>query len=118
MLRVCLLFLAIGCINNEGRQRTTTDSKECALVFVQNGVTYTDCTVGLTPDGKTKGKEWCYIDSKYTINLEKGIKNWGFCNQLLEYDKLRAATDESYRQLTIEAIKTRQQIEKFLDPSL
>lgn len=32
--------------------RGTIDDRDCALVFVQNGVTYTDCTTGLTPDGQ------------------------------------------------------------------
>lgn len=57
------------------------------------------------------------MDSKYSFNLEKGIKNWGYCAPLLEYDKLRAYANEKYEQLTVTAIKTRQQIEAFLGPS-
>jgi hypothetical protein len=52
MLPLFYFFILICTVTNK-RQRLTTDERECALVFVQNGVTFTDCTTGLTPDGKT-----------------------------------------------------------------
>ena len=64
----------------------TVDDRDCALMFVVNGVSHTDCTTGLTPDATSKGQEWCYVDSRYSVNLEKGIKNWGFCQPVLDYD--------------------------------
>jgi hypothetical protein len=37
-----------------------------------------------SPDGKMTGDEWCYVDKE-----EGGTPNWGMCEKILDYDKVR-----------------------------
>lgn len=68
------------------QRRKLQDGRDCAQAFVQEGVTYTDCTSTKSPDGRMTGQEWCYVDSAQ----EKGdFPSWGYCVPLLNYDKVR-----------------------------
>lgn len=80
------------------QHRKTIDGRLCAAAFVQDGVTYTDCTDTKAPDGTT-GREWCFIEVQ---ELGKGPRDWEFCNPPLVYDKIRAKIREAFEMKSAE----------------
>jgi len=58
----------------------------CAESFTAGGtlIIVDDCTTKPSPDGKSTEAEWCEVDPK-----EGGTPNWGFCEEILDYDKVR-----------------------------
>lgn len=70
-------------------RRKLQDGRDCALAFVQEGKTYTDCTFTKSPDGRMTGQEWCYAESSQSTN---DFPSWGYCIPILNYDKVREKT--------------------------
>ena len=96
---------------NRRKKRYTDDGRQCAAAFVQDGVTYFDCTAARAPDGSLKNKEWCYVD----IGV-KG-KNWGYCKAIMDYDKVREANQKYLSELTVECRKVNDEIEFYVAPA-
>jgi Fibronectin type II domain len=97
---------------NHKKKRHTTDGRMCALAFVQDRVTYYDCTTARNPAGEISSKEWCYVDP-----TEKG-SNWGFCKSIMDYDKVREANQNYLSELTVECRKVNDEIEAYINPSV
>ena len=74
-------------ITSSPSTRKLQDGRDCASVFVQDGRTYTDCTISKSPDGRMTGREWCYADM--TQKGSGGYPAWGYCVPILNYDKVR-----------------------------
>jgi hypothetical protein len=66
--------------------RKTKDGRKCADSFNADAETIIslDCTTRPSPDGKATEAEWCEVDPE-----EGGSPNWGFCEENLDYDKVR-----------------------------
>lgn len=74
------------------QHRKTINGELCAAAFVQDGQTYTDCTIARSPDG-TIGREWCYVE--YQNSRESG-SYWNFCVEVINYDTVRAKAKEIF----------------------
>ena len=96
---------------NRRKKRYTVDGRHCAAAFVQDGVTYFDCTAARSPDGGLTNKEWCYVD----IGV-KG-KNWGYCKPIMDYDRVREANQKYLLELTVECRKVNDEIEFYVAPA-
>lgn len=66
--------------------RKTKDGRKCADSFNsdEETIVVNDCTTKPSPDGKSTEAEWCEVDPS-----EGGSPNWGFCEPILDYDKVR-----------------------------
>ncbi len=71
------------------------DGRACSKQFAQDGRTYLDCTKARTPDGELSTREWCYVDSTY-----KSGKKWDYCIPIMDFDRVRAASNNSLKDLT------------------
>jgi len=69
-------------------------------MFVQDKITYFDCTNTRSPDGKSLREEWCYID----IHAKEG-KDWDYCRPTIDYDKVREKNQSELNVLTVESRK-------------
>ena len=96
---------------NRRKKRYTDDGRQCAAAFVQDSVTYVDCTAARSPDGALKNKEWCYVDFG-----AKG-KNWGYCKPIMDYDKVREANQKYLKELTVECRKVNDELEFYVAPA-
>jgi hypothetical protein len=76
-------------------RRKTQDGRLCAKAFVSNQKTFFDCTKTRTPDGDITESEWCYVDPMYTDD-----RKWGYCEAILDYDRVRAANFGTMKELT------------------
>jgi len=92
-------------INNRRKKRYTKGGKLCASVFVQDKITYFDCTAAKSPDGKNEKKEWCYID----IYARAG-KTWDYCKPIIDYDKVREKNQYQLNVITVEARKVNSEL--------
>jgi predicted nuclease with TOPRIM domain len=93
------------------KKRYTEDGRLCAAAFVQDGVTYFDCTSARAPDGSLKNREWCYV--------EIGTKgsSWAYCKPIMDYDKVREANQKFLSKLTVECRKINDEIEQYVAPA-
>lgn len=76
-------------------RRKVQDGRLCAKAFVSNQKTFFDCTKTRTPDGDITESEWCYVDPMYTDD-----RKWGYCEAILDYDRVRAANFGTMKELT------------------
>lgn len=93
------------------KKRFTEDGRLCAAAFVQDGVTYFDCTSARAPDGSSKNKEWCYVEIG-----SKG-SSWAYCKPIMDYDKVREANQKYLSKLTIECRKINDELEQYISPA-
>ena len=94
-------------------RRKTEDGRLCSSLFVQDLTTYTDCATSKTPDGQPAGREWCYVDSSYT-----STPNWGYCEPILDYDKLINTNSNYQKELTNQINSLNTEIQSKINPAL
>ena len=94
-------------------RRKTQDGRLCASLFVQDKTTYTDCATSKTPDGQSSGREWCYLDSSY-----KATPNWGYCEPVLDFDKLMVTNANYKKELAKQINALNIDIESKINPAL
>ncbi|SBS80028.1 LCCL domain-containing protein (CCp5) [Plasmodium ovale curtisi] len=88
------------------QHRKTLDGRLCAAAFLHDDQTYTDCTSATSPDG-TSGREWCYVEVQL---LGKGSRDWDFCTQAVNYDKVRLQAKKVFEQKSLEADRLRDRL--------
>lgn len=98
--------------NSKKRKRYTQDRRSCANVFVYEGNTYFDCINLKSPDGKSFGREWCYVEQSL-----KGYKDWDYCTNLLDYDKVRKENFEIMNENTLSIKKVINEVSQNIQPS-
>jgi hypothetical protein len=91
--------------------RKTKDGRKCADKFnADNDTVITnDCTSKSSPDGKDTGEEWCEVDPS-----EEGNPNWGFCEPILDYDKVREKVRDLMGEEIPEIRKIKDEEEKLI----
>lgn len=77
------------------RTRYTEDGEECSKIFIQDGKTYYDCTDTKSPDGQDLKKDWCYLESP-----KLGKKNWGYCKEILDWNKIREQANNEFNKVS------------------
>ncbi|ESS33462.1 PA14 domain-containing protein [Toxoplasma gondii VEG] len=87
--------------------RKTIDGRLCAAAFVQDNVTYTDCTDSKAPDG-TVGRMWCYVEVQL---LGKGIRDWDYCQDVVNYDDVRASARSLFHRKAAEMASAAHQMD-------
>jgi len=68
-----------------------------------------NCVTTKAPNGKVDGKEWCKVDPK-----EGGSPDWGYCTELLDYDKARLKAIELLKAEVPEIRKINTEMKKVL----
>ncbi|GAW79088.1 LCCL domain-containing protein [Plasmodium gonderi] len=81
------------------QHRKTLDGRLCAAAFLHDDQTYTNCTNATSPDGTT-GREWCYVEVQL---LGKGSRDWDYCTNGINYDKLRLHAKRVFEEKSLEA---------------
>lgn len=81
------------------QHRKTLDGRLCAAAFLHDDQTYTDCTDAVSPDG-TSGREWCYVEVQL---LGKGARDWDYCKEAINYNKLRIKAKRVFEEKSLEA---------------
>ncbi|KYO03734.1 LCCL domain-containing protein [Plasmodium gaboni] len=81
------------------QHRKTLDGRLCAAAFLHDDQTYTNCSTSLSPDG-TSGREWCYVEVQL---LGKGSRDWDYCRDSINYDKLRLHAKKVFEEKSLEA---------------
>ncbi|KAK2196510.1 bifunctional Fibronectin type II domain superfamily/PA14 domain/PA14-GLEYA domain [Babesia duncani] len=89
--------------------RRTLDGHLCAAAFVHANNVYTDCTMEVAPDGSSD-KEWCYLEAQLTGKLEK---DWGFCEPLINYERVRAAAAAKVAKKVAQVDELRESMETY-----
>ncbi|PFH33369.1 PA14 domain-containing protein [Besnoitia besnoiti] len=87
--------------------RKTTDGRLCAAAFVQDNVTYTDCTNSKAPDG-TIGRPWCYVEVQL---LGKGSRDWDYCQDVVDYDAVRTNARSLFHRKAVELASAAEQMD-------
>jgi len=88
------------------------DGRLCSKQFAQDGKTFFDCTKARTPDGELSSREWCYVDSTY-----KTGKKWDYCIPIMDFDRVRAASNNSLKDLTKTSTSINSQISMNITPA-
>ncbi|GAB64583.1 LCCL domain, partial [Plasmodium cynomolgi strain B] len=88
------------------QHRKTLDGRLCAAAFLHDDQTYTDCTNATSPDG-TSGREWCYVEVQL---LGKGSRDWDYCANAVNYDKLRLHAKKVFEDKSIEADRLKERL--------
>ncbi|ANQ05983.1 LCCL domain [Plasmodium coatneyi] len=88
------------------QHRRTLDGRLCAAAFLHDDQTYTDCTSATSPDG-TSGREWCYVEVQL---LGKGSRDWDYCANAVNYDKLRLHAKKVFEDKSIEADRLKERL--------
>ncbi|SCL96192.1 LCCL domain-containing protein [Plasmodium chabaudi chabaudi] len=81
------------------QHRRTLDGRLCAAAFLHDDQTYTDCASATSPDGTT-GREWCYVEVQL---LGKGERDWDYCADAINYDKIRVDAKRMFEGKSLEA---------------
>ncbi|CRG93344.1 LCCL domain-containing protein, putative [Plasmodium gallinaceum] len=89
------------------QHRKTLDGRLCAAAFLHDDQTYTDCTDATSPDG-TSGKEWCYVEVQL---LGKGSRDWDYCANAINYDKLRMHAKKVFEEKSLEADRLKDRLQ-------
>ncbi|KAI4840909.1 LCCL domain-containing protein [Plasmodium brasilianum] len=99
--------ISLGNITEFRQQhRKTLDGRLCAAAFLHDDQTYTDCTSAPSPDG-TSGREWCYVEVQL---LGKGVRDWDYCANTVNYDKLRLHAKKVFEEKSLEADRLRDRL--------
>lgn len=88
------------------QHRRTLDGRLCATAFLHDDQTYTDCTSATSPDG-TSGREWCYVEVQL---LGKGSRDWDYCANAVNYDKVRLHAKKVFEDKSIEADRLKERL--------
>ncbi|EUD64739.1 hypothetical protein C922_04883 [Plasmodium inui San Antonio 1] len=88
------------------QHRKTLDGRLCAAAFLHDDQTYTDCTSATSPDG-TSGREWCYVEVQL---LGKGSRDWDYCANEVNYNKLRLHAKKVFEDKSIEADRLKERL--------
>ena len=75
-------------------------------------MTYYDCTAAISPDGKDKKIEWCYIDIH-----AKTDKSWDYCKPIIDYDKVRETNQSELNVITVESRKVNSELSEHIKQS-
>ncbi|VWU51716.1 LCCL domain-containing protein [Hepatocystis sp. ex Piliocolobus tephrosceles] len=89
------------------QHRKTLDGRLCAAAFLHDDHTYTDCTIVTSPDG-TSGREWCYVDVQL---LGKGSRDWDFCANTINYNKLRLHAKKLFEEKSLDADRLKDRLQ-------
>ncbi|KJP84988.1 hypothetical protein AK88_05383 [Plasmodium fragile] len=88
------------------QHRKTLDGRLCAAAFLHDDQTYTDCTSATSPDG-TSGREWCYVEVQL---LGKGSRDWDYCANAVNYNKLRLHAKKVFEDKSVEADRLKERL--------
>ncbi len=68
-----------------------------------------------SPDNQATGNEWCYVDADQ--GLGQNNQNWGFCKEILDYDKVRMKCKDILYELIIKTRQTSSAISAQIGPT-
>jgi len=105
-------MLKLKTVTTGRKVRYTIDGKPCSDVFVRDGQTFFDCTKIRSPDGQKNELEWCYIE-----NPKPGMKDWGYCEPIMDFDKVREYNLMEMKTITTKANEIGVDIKQNLVPA-